>query len=361
MRRFLLVALFFLFWFVSVTKAQSACSSTNIGNGWTCVTGTDSYTGQSGQNPYRLEIGSVSAHDLLVACEDANNQTGITLADSANNTWTRWPISIPSNHFAYQSIDSGNNLYSCWYVLDSNPYTGTFELQITNSVGSISDASLLQFRNSNGASKGIESSIAYTGSTTSNQGVSASGTCPCAAANQTITTTYDKDLIIGIANEAQSPDQISMSGYVPVDTSVTGGGPQGVNNQGCHISSTQVFCFAAATTQTTHGNFTWSWGDTTASDPNFSLLMAFRDGSGAPNPPENLTITVTTNIPPYQANLNWLASSVSPDDLLQAVLLNSRKAPGDSPSTFTEQLSESYSTAAWRTSAETKTTMAVRP
>jgi hypothetical protein len=247
----------------------AGCKNTDLGNGWTCIQGTDYYAADGFIEELYLKAAPIAAGDLLVFCMD-DAATGLTSAsykvtDTAGNAWTQWAPSKTTN-LPYQSIDQPNGGYSCWYVLNSKAHAVGYEVIINGGIHRTADLAIGQFRYTYGASRGIEANIAYDGSTLANQGDAADGKCPCAAGNQTITTAYSGDLIIGMANMSAGPDWIS-SGLTVVDSSTQ-----------CVPKATE-FCFFVAKTQAAAGIVGWSWSDTNASDPYFSALMAFRNSN----------------------------------------------------------------------------------
>jgi hypothetical protein len=148
--------------------------------------------------------------------------------------------------------------YTLGWVLDSAAKASGYQFTCTSSSGS-PDEGAANFRYTGGASQGIETPQQQTNGVT----LSATGTCPCAAGNQTIVTTHNGDLIIMIGNEINGGFDTATAGFIGAD-----GGQ------------------LLANTQSSAGSINVQWTDTNASDPIFSGLAAFRNSSTG-GPPAN--------------------------------------------------------------------------
>jgi hypothetical protein len=284
------VLLFSIFVFSPAAHA-AGCSSTSLGNNWTCVAGNHAYAIDFSSSAITLTLpGAVSAGDLLVYCYNwgltGSVSDNLTLSDNAGtgNTWTQYP---PGPQL--QSLDVTNGSWSCWYVLNSQAKASGYTLSITGtSTNHVGDHGIAQFRNSGGASAGIDAtngsgtsgtvSVRYTSNATSaSTNCTTAGNCPSGfngssflAFDGPITTGFNGELLLAGLNMKQSPLNIS-SGWTAVDSDASE----------CPVSGSLPVCIFAANSQATAGSVTFAWSDNTASDPYWTALMAFRPPAGA--------------------------------------------------------------------------------
>lgn len=240
----------------------AACSSTSLGNTWTCVTGGFN-TGATGVQV--IITTAVNAHDKIFAfCDTGNavaNGGANSVTDNQGNSYTQMigPVSWKS-----QDGIAGNATAGYWVAMDAKAATAggtTLTCGGSSQPAAFADISVALFRTSNA------SPTVTTDNTNSAVVNSAGGTCPCALPSISLSTAGTNDLLVIMAQNQGAGPTAPPSGFIFAD---------GVG---------YIFAESIPSPTTTTAN--WSLGSPTdASDNAVQMFGAIRfPGASAPIAP----------------------------------------------------------------------------